>query len=136
MFDQLKDLKWSQALLVIFGFLGLLAPGFLIIFLYKPELVIALDATKLILFSLALSGPVFAINLVFVRSTSKSEETMRGLVSSVVALLLTTTVLYVSLFLTYFLKLQFLSMVLLAGAIQLCIILAIITYDRVTAKDA
>ena len=104
MFDQLKDLKWSQALLVIFGFLGLLAPGFLIIFLYKPELVIALDATKLILFSLALSGPVFAINLVFVRSTSKSEETMRGLVSSVVALLLTTTVLYVSLFLTYFLS--------------------------------
>lgn len=61
--DTLKsaDGRWLSSYFA--AFLATLAPGVLIIYLYKPALFIQLDSLKLILFSLSLSLPLWTVNI-------------------------------------------------------------------------
>lgn len=60
-------------------FLGVIAPGFLVLYLYKPELIETLDIAKLVIFSSALTLPLLVINVmvlmfVFVRPDDNFDE--------------------------------------------------------------
>jgi len=59
----LKELNLSITTnIAVFGF-SFLAPGFLVVFLIKPELFLALDFWKLLVLSLALTAPTFVFPL-------------------------------------------------------------------------
>ena len=63
MIQDLKQLTWRQGIITLFVFLGSLAPGALVIFVFDRELFMALDAFKLVLLSLAITLPVSLINI-------------------------------------------------------------------------
>lgn len=63
MIQDLKQFTWRQGVLSLFIFLGSLAPGSLVIFVFDRELFMALDTFKLILLSLAITLPVSLINI-------------------------------------------------------------------------
>lgn len=60
--DQLKNLTPWDITAVLGSFLATIAPGFLIIHLFNPELIIQLEVMKLFLFSAAITLPLIAIN--------------------------------------------------------------------------
>lgn len=74
MISQLKDLSWPQSFGVFLFFLGGVCPGFLIIQMYKPELIIELDTLKLILFCISLSFPIVLLNFIFSAFLFHEEE--------------------------------------------------------------
>jgi hypothetical protein len=61
--NDVKKLEASEIALWVSGFLATISPGFLMLYLFKPELVSSLDVVKLIIFSAALGLPIFAVNL-------------------------------------------------------------------------
>lgn len=63
MIQELKHLTWRQGLVSLFIFLGSLAPGALVIFVFDRELFMALDTFKLVLLALAITLPVSLINI-------------------------------------------------------------------------
>ena len=60
--EDLKKVSANEIAFAITGFLSSVAPGFLILYLFKPSLVVSLDSFKLVLFALALTLPVISIN--------------------------------------------------------------------------
>ncbi len=60
----LKALRGKDALFSIGGFLATMAPGFLTVFYFRPDLIASYDAFKLVLLSLSLTVPVLAVNIV------------------------------------------------------------------------
>tara|TARA_R110000787_G_scaffold74331_1_gene165240 strand:- start:2167 stop:2637 length:471 start_codon:yes stop_codon:yes gene_type:complete len=75
--DQLKGLNTKTSLAISLFFLGLLAPGFLTIYLFKPELLIALETTKLLLFSIAITAPGILLPFVFSLITTRIVQVQR-----------------------------------------------------------
>ncbi|MCP4597197.1 hypothetical protein [Neptuniibacter sp.] len=63
MIQELKHLTWRQGLISLFVFLGSLAPGALVLFVFDRELFMALDTFKLVLLSLAITLPISLINI-------------------------------------------------------------------------
>jgi hypothetical protein len=55
--SEIKKLEVSDVFLVLAAFLGLIGPGFLVLFQFQSQLVIQLDFAKLTLFAVALSLP-------------------------------------------------------------------------------
>lgn len=60
---ELQKLRPQQLLTAIVVFLGVLCPGFLLLFHYKPALIAQLDIAKLTVLSCSLTLPLFLINL-------------------------------------------------------------------------
>ncbi len=100
-----KKLSWDQSLLGVAGFLGTISPGLLIVYLYKPDLFIGLDAFKLLLFSLALSMPVVFINILVCNSLRKVG--VSNINVGIVALFLASIALYPSILVGYLFQLPF-----------------------------
>jgi hypothetical protein len=61
----LKALRGKDVLFYIGGFLATMAPGFLTVFYFRPDLLASYDTFKLVLLSLSLTVPVLALNIIF-----------------------------------------------------------------------
>ncbi|MDP2171949.1 MAG: hypothetical protein Q8J96_16185 [Rhodocyclaceae bacterium] len=59
---ELQKLRPPDIVLATFALLAVVSPGFLLIYLYKPELIGSLSTFKLLVFSTALTLPVVAFN--------------------------------------------------------------------------
>lgn len=55
--EDIRSLNKTTVLTISLVFIGLIAPGLLTLYLFKPVLFATLDSLKLLLFSLALSAP-------------------------------------------------------------------------------
>lgn len=60
--DELRNLKPWELTRAVAAFLAIIAPGILILYLYKPGLVTELESAKLLMFSAALTLPLVALN--------------------------------------------------------------------------
>lgn len=105
--SQLKNLK-SKEIAFAFGFfLAVLAPGFLTLYQFKPELVSNYSTVKLIIFSVAITLPVFSFNLLItgIYSTENlySDQTLSWISSSFI----TTFSFYPSIIFSYIFNLKF-----------------------------
>jgi hypothetical protein len=105
MINDIKNITWFQSLITLTCFLGGICPGFLIIFLYKPELISSLDSLKLWLFSISLCLPVVLINygVLGIFADDRVDRT-EGLVAS---LIITALVLYAGVLVGYLFDFSF-----------------------------
>jgi len=55
--DQVKSINQRTALVVSLFFVGLIAPGVMTLYLFKPELFTAIETTKLLVLSAAITAP-------------------------------------------------------------------------------
>ena len=69
--DEFKKFSPADFALIVCIFLSIFAPGFLTLYLYKPTLIQTLDTSKVLLFSLSLALPLFAINTIILMLSSK-----------------------------------------------------------------
>jgi len=134
MFEDLKNLNRNQTLTTIFGFLGVLAPGFLIIYLYKPDLFLSLDTIKLLIFAVSLSGPIFVINMIFLMNTPP--DTKNQYVSAIIGLFLAAIILYFGILAAYLFTLSFKVFLSIIGVLQAVTIVALRLYDIRCKKRA
>ena len=75
--SEIKNLKAKHIVFYFCAFFGALAPGFLIIFYFRPELFEKYDVLKLVFLSLALTMPLLAVNIgvaSFLRSNKTEKE--------------------------------------------------------------
>ena len=72
--QDLLSLNQRHYNLALSFFCGTVSPGFLIIFLFKPDLIHALDFFKLLLFSAALTTPALLLHYVFLASLDLRTE--------------------------------------------------------------
>jgi len=74
--NDLKNLKHHEISFGVLCFLGILAPGILIIFQFRPDLFQTLDTFKLIVLGLALTLPIGLYNsfVVFVHKQGRFEN--------------------------------------------------------------
>jgi hypothetical protein len=68
--SEIREFKISDFLLCVAVFLATVAPGFLILYLYKPTFVKELDIFKLLLFSGSLTLPGFLLNVLFMAAAT------------------------------------------------------------------
>lgn len=61
--DELKKIDRSVVAMPLLLFVSIVSPGYLVIFLYKPELAETLDVLKLCLFACSLSLPLLLLNI-------------------------------------------------------------------------
>lgn len=72
--EEIKKLEGLDVGLYLGAFLATIGPGFLLIFMYKPELIESLDTVKVILFSASIGFPLFALNAFITLVLSKKNE--------------------------------------------------------------
>ena len=68
--SELREFKIGDVILCVVVFLATVAPGFLILYLYKNPLMKELDILKLLLFSGSLTLPGFLLNVLFVATAT------------------------------------------------------------------
>jgi len=111
----LSDLDKIDRSKVAFGLLGFLAtvgPGFLIVYLFKPELIEKLDIVKLTIFSCALTTPLLMTN-VLANIVIQSKENNEGEIASVMGTAFASHIIssYSAIFLAYWFHWEFLRFV-------------------------
>ena len=100
--DDARKLEPSDFAIGIGFFVGVVAPGFLTLFLYKPALVTSLDILKLLLFSTAITLPIVIINFIFVAMLyDEDKKTPELRLLSIGALALACSVQYLALLISY-----------------------------------
>lgn len=105
--SQIKHLK-SKDIAFAFGFfLAVLAPGFLTLYQFKPEVVSEYATVKLIIFSVAITLPIFAFNLTITGMYSTENLHMDQTIPWITSSLITTFSFYSSILITYILNLKF-----------------------------
>jgi hypothetical protein len=110
MIGDLKELKGGHYAILVAAFLMAVSPGFLMLYLFNPVLLASWDSVKVILFSIALSLPVFCANVIAAILTltmcNVPTKDMRvyPLVMAVVQTFVST---YSSLLIAYFFELGF-----------------------------
>jgi hypothetical protein len=108
--SEIRELEGRHVLIGMIGFLGIVAPGFLVVYHYHPDLIEKYDVVKLSIFSAALTTPVlFANFFITVCTSSKKDgpETKDALLLSAVG---AVGMLYCGLLVAYLFHLSFLSM--------------------------
>ena len=105
--DEARKLNTSDIALGIGVVVAIVSPGFLTIFLYKPELIASLDTFKLLLFSASLTLPIVAINFIcavhFEENSNNSDAT--GI--AIMSMAMSCVVLYLALVTSYLLYCSF-----------------------------
>jgi|GEM_PF-1926955 len=71
--ESVKKLAVTDILVIVYVFLATLAPGLLILYLYKPEYIEKLESIKLVLFSFCLTSPVLLFNTLIVAMLSPKQ---------------------------------------------------------------
>ena len=61
--EQVKKIEASDLMNALVGFVGIIAPGILTMFMFKRDLFITLDLMKLILLSASISIPIVFLNI-------------------------------------------------------------------------
>ena len=108
MLKEITELTWKQTIGGVFCFLGTIAPGFLILYLYKPDLIESLETMKLIIFSLSLTLPLFFINIVGLSVIDKElEKQQRHFEFAVVAMFFCSVAAYPAILTAYLQNLPF-----------------------------
>ncbi len=140
MFDQIKKLAWFDLLMGLFGLLGAIAPGFLVLYIYKPSLIMSLETTKLLIFSLALSLPVVVFNLLVSASSIGSvKEDQKNLAKGLVSLFLTFVVFYSAILAAYIFSINFKLFLVVIVVTQLLVTLFLFLDKKInksSKKDA
>jgi Na+-driven multidrug efflux pump len=132
MLGDLKTLSWKQSIGGLFGFVGTVAPGFLLLYLFKPELISSLETIKVIIFSLALSVPIVLVNLPIAIYLSGEHEDKY--LPILFAMMLSSTVFYFALITTYLFNFNFKEFLIAVLVLQFLVsIVAII--DRKIKKN-
>ena len=72
--SEARELDGWHIAVGMLGFLGVIAPGFLIVYHYHPDLIVKLDVAKLVVFSASLSVPVVFVNLVIATAAYPGED--------------------------------------------------------------
>jgi hypothetical protein len=101
--DQVKKLEAFHFVASIVGFVGIISPGLLILFLFKRDLFISLDLIKLILLSVSLSLPIILFNLFLWGALPDDSKESKNTIAIdlVVALVTSSTVFYLPLAVTF-----------------------------------
>ncbi len=107
MIKDIQSLTWNQTLGVIFGFLSSLSPGFLTLYLFKPDLVSNLDTFKIVIFSLALSLPIVVLNMALTFNLPPEDESESEFETALRSLFVTSVVFYPSILMAYIFKYNF-----------------------------
>src|ERR1051326_4936000 len=102
--EELKSADGFDFAVALVCFLGVLAPGFLTLFLFRPELVITLDTLKVLLFSASLTLPVTGALIVLRHKRTPREHIGVELAVSVSA---TALIFFPGLLSTYLFHLSF-----------------------------
>lgn len=123
MLEEIKSLSWNQTLGAIFAFLGLIAPGFLLLYLFKPELISSLETIKVLLFSLSLCMPLFVFNLAIAFTIEKHGEEDPFHVSAI-ALYMSSVAAYVAILFSYLANLTFKQFLLAILATEIIVLIA------------
>ena len=87
-------------------FLSIFAPGFLLLYIYKPELLASLGTVKILIFSASLSLPIAAINT-FLVPISEPNEGSKFEDSLLLGALYSFIGLYAVIFISYLFSLSF-----------------------------
>ena len=83
--SEVRRIELPKILISALVLLGTIAPGFLILYLYKPDLIEKLDIAKLLIFSAALTVPVLVTNVlgvlvIFLRAAEEGTDTLAFIV--------------------------------------------------------
>lgn len=106
--DELRKLKPMHVASWLALFLAIIAPGFLTIFLYRPELVSGLDTLKLLVFSASLTLPILLFNVVGAFAVLEARnESVDQEVLITLTILLTCLSQYLALLIAYLVGLSF-----------------------------
>lgn len=100
--DDFKKLEPSDFAITFGLFVSVIAPGFLTIFLFKPELVASLDTFKLLVFSSALTLPIVALNYIAIGVNQDASNSDRHIEAFLFSMLITCSIMYVALLISYF----------------------------------
>jgi len=113
--SELKKIKFFHIRIFIICFLGILAPGVLIVFYYRSEITMNYDVLKLLTFSISFTLPVVMINTIdFIVHLGDKIS-----LSFILGCFLTAIQLYLLLYLSYFFTLRFKTFSLFVGATTL-----------------
>ena len=110
--SEIKKLKASDVMMAVLAFSAVIAPGFLTLYLFKPNLIADIDIVKLIVFSVALTIPQCALSLfglIFYRDITKKPDLKDEETTTIFlwVMLWTFLVFYVSLLIAYFYGITF-----------------------------
>lgn len=134
--EEVKKLEGLDVSLYLGAFLATVAPGFLLLLLYRPGLIEALDTVKLIILSASIGLPLFTLNafiaIIFTKKGEAPDFHEAGLESGII----TSIAFYVALLAAYYtavsLKL-FIPMLALINFIFYISIL-VVTKDKVAVE--
>jgi len=139
--SEILKLEYKNIWLCISVFLGTVAPGFLTVFQFKPDLVGQYDVFKLLIFSLALTLPLLSFNSLpasflydrlpddYENETAKNVDITRG------ALLLNAIVLYFSLLVCHFASLKFKWFLAIIAALEFLLLIGSIVVWAILKRE-
>lgn len=134
--SEIKALEMKHVALFVTAFLATIAPGFLTIYSFRPELIERYNVFKLALFSFSLTLPLFVLNLAVVDFCNlgdlHDESDMAGEVF--LSFLVTSGIFYVSLLLTHLLLFSFRRYVATIAVLELTLLLVSLAGRRSAAK--
>jgi len=105
--DEYRKINTNDITLALAALLGVIGPGFLTIYLFKPELVENLETLKLILFSCSLTLPILIINVTVIDAYKNTEKLALAGGEILASLSVTSFVLYSALVISYLFSLSF-----------------------------
>ena len=132
MISDIKSLSWRQTIGGLLVCTGAVCPGFLTLFLFKPELVTSLETIKILLFSISLSLPVVFVNLPVAIYVSEDEDDKYHPI--LISLLLSSKVFYPSLLISYLLDYQFKLFLMTIAIVQLLVASTVIINEKFRRK--
>lgn len=100
--DQVKKLEAFHIAIFILGFVGIVSPGLLVLFLFKRDLFLSLDFLKLMFLSISLSLPIILCNFFLMGPISDNSESKTEVGEALaMALLVSSAVYYLPLVVMY-----------------------------------
>lgn len=105
--EEAKKLEAFDVTFYLCVFLATLAPGFLTIYLFKPELISSLDTAKLIIFSTSIALPAYSVNYIIMLINTEGTQNAEPKIIGLMAGSVTSASFYSALLLAYFAVLNF-----------------------------
>ncbi len=119
---ELQELEPRHYVVGVVTVMLLAGPGFLVIFLYRPTLIVSLDIFKLMVASGALTLPLAAVNFFAAWSLWSEDDSIDVDGVWVLDSALTTLLLYIALYAAYLQQLPFKQFTLLAMAFEVMLL--------------
>ncbi len=139
--SEIKQLTHKDFVMATAVFLSIVAPGILILQLFKPNLLAALETTKAIFLAISITLPILAINFFgigyagHIKRVRQSEPLKDGyMVDSVFAMLATISILYPATLIAYVCAFPFKSFLITVGIVQaLALLMEVIAIRKAKA---